>query len=120
VAVLTLLGFFGFQWAVTAHACARVFDPSGGLIPAPVSQSSASDCAMMAQVDAKLCLEHCTQGKEASNSVASADAPVPASVAFLTVRPAVAVEMASSGSPFRLHARNNSPPPLLLSQRLRI
>ena len=72
------------------------------------------------QLPVKLCLEHCTTGKEASNSVASTDVPVPASVAFLTVQPAAAVEIVNSWSPSQLHARNNTPPPLALSQRLRI
>ena len=124
VAVLTLLGFFGFQWAVAAHACANVFDPSGGLMPAAVSQSSSSDCTKMNlkqnQLPVKVCLEHCTKGKDASSSVASTDAPAPASVAFLTVQPAVAVEIANSWSSPQLQARNNTPPPLVLSQRLRI
>ena len=120
VAVLTLLGFFGLQWALAAHACAKVLDPMGGPVPVTVSQAASSHCAMMDQIEVKLCLEHCTQGNEASNSVASTDAPAPASVAFLTVQSVATVEIANSWSPPQLQSRINSPPPLVLSQRLRI
>lgn len=120
VAALTLLGFFGLQWALAAHACAKVLDPMGAPMPITASQSASSHCATVDQVDVKLCLEHCTKGKEASSSVAGTDAPAPASVAFLTVQSVAAVEIANSWSPPQLQSRNNSPPPLVLSQRLRI
>jgi hypothetical protein len=41
-------------------------------------------------------------------------------VAFLTVRPSVAVDIANSWSSPQLQSRNNSPPVLSLSSRLRI
>ena len=120
MAVMTLLGFFGVQGALAAHACARTFDQSRGLMPATISQTASDHCAIMAKVQAGLCLEHCTKGKEASSSAASTDVPAPVSIAFLVVQPVASAEIANSWSPPQLQSRNNSPPPLLLSQRLRI
>jgi len=124
VAAVTLLGFFGLQAALAAHACARTFDLSGELPQATLAHSASSHCATTEpnsdQRQAGLCLEHCTKGKEVSSSAASADAPVPASVASFTVQPSMAVAIANSWTPPQLQSRNNSPPPLVLSQRLRI
>jgi hypothetical protein len=124
VAAVTLLGFFGLQSALAAHACARAFDLSGGLPQAAMSPTGSSHCATTEpdsdQQQAGLCLEHCTKGKQANSSVASTDAPAPASVAFFTVQHSIAVAIANSWSPPQLQSRNNSPPPLVLSQRLRI
>jgi len=124
VAVMTLLGFFGMQWALAAHACARTFDLSSGLTPAAVSQSASSHCATTGpnsdQRQAGLCLEHCNKGDEASGSFAGTDAPAPPTIAFLTVQAFASAEIANSWSPRQLQSRNNSPPPLILSQRLRI
>jgi len=121
---MTLLGFFGLQWALAAHACARTFDLSGGLAPAAVSQSASSHCATVVpnsdQRLAGLCLEHCTKGDEANSSFAGTDAPALATMAFLTVQPFASAEIANSWSPPQLQSHNNSPPPLVLSQRLRI
>jgi hypothetical protein len=41
-------------------------------------------------------------------------------VAALAVEPAAFAQIANSWSPPQLQSRNNSPPPLILSQRLRI
>ena len=121
---MTLLGFFGMQWALAAHACAMISDPSGGLNAAAASQSTPTHCATMAPKSvpqgAGLCLEHCTKGKEATGSIASTDAPAPMFVAFLTAQPFALPEIENSGSSAQLQFRNNSPPPLVLSQRLRI
>ena len=93
---------------------------------AAVATAPSSHCAAMAPKSAPqgstLCLAHCTKGKEASNTNAGtvADASAPMSVAFLTVRPAVAVDIANSWSSPQLQSRNNSPPVLSLSSRLRI
>jgi hypothetical protein len=120
---MTLLGILGLQGALAAHACAMTFLPSGEW-PAAALPSPSSHCAAMAPKStpqgSALCLEHCTKGKEASNSVAATDAPAPASFAFLTVQPAASAAIANSWSPPQLQSRNNSPPPLVLSQRLRI
>jgi hypothetical protein len=69
-----------------------------------------------------LCLEHCTKGKEASNASAGtvADATAPMAVAFLTVRASVSAGIANSWSSPQLQSRNNSPPALSVSSRLRI
>ena len=121
---MTLLGFFGLQWALAAHACAMMLDPSGALPAAAASPSTPSHCATMAPKsvpqDAGLCLDHCTKGKEATGSIASTDAPAPMSVAFLTVHPSSSPEIGNSWSSPQLQFRNNSPPPFALSQRLRI
>jgi len=125
VASVTLLGILGLQGALAAHACAMTFLPSDHS-RAAVATATSSHCAAMAPKSAPqgstLCLEHCTKGKEASNASAGtvADAPTPMSVAFLTVRPVVAVDIANSWSSPQLQSRNNSPPVLSLSSRLRI
>jgi hypothetical protein len=124
VAAMTLLGMFGMQWALAAHACALTLDPTGRRAPDAASEPVSSHCATMAgkvsPQDPGLCLEHCTKGKEATGSVATTDAPAPMSVAALAVETAAFAQIANSWSPPQLQNRNNSPPPLLLSSRLRI
>ena len=121
---MTLLGILGMQWALAAHACALALDPSGRLMPDAVTQSASSHCATMAGKASPqqpgLCLEHCTKGKEVTGSPATTDAPTPMSVAALAIEPAAFAQIANSWSPPQLQSRNNSPPPLLLSSRLRI
>jgi hypothetical protein len=101
------------------------FLPSGHSHAAAFPESS-SHCAAMAPKSAAqgstLCLEHCTKGKEASNASAGTvtDAPASMAVAFLTVRPFATVDIANSWSSPQLQSRNNSPPVLSLSSRLRI
>jgi hypothetical protein len=125
VAGFTLLGILGLQGALAAHACAMTILPSDHSHAADLSATS-SHCAAMAPKStpqgSTLCLEHCTKGKEASNASAGTvtDAPAPMAVAFLTLRPAVPADIANSGSSPRLQSRNNSPPVLSLSSRLRI
>ena len=121
---MTLLGILGMQWALAAHACASALDPSGRLMPHAISQSAPNHCATMAGKASPqqpgLCLEHCTKGKEVTGSLVAPDAPVPMSVAGLAIEPAALTEIANSWTPPQLQSRNNSPPPLLLSSRLRI
>ena len=125
VAAFTLFGILGLQGALAAHACAMTFLP-GEHSHAVASPATSSHCAALAPKStpqgSALCLEHCTKGKEASNTSASAgtDAPAPMSVAFLTVRPSPAQDVANSWAPAQLQSRNNSPPVLALSSRLRI
>jgi len=125
IAAFTLLGILGLQGALAAHACAMTLLPSDHS-HAVAFPATSSHCAAMAPKStpqgSTLCLEHCTKGKEASNASAGtvADAPAQMSVAFLTVRPAVAVDIANSWSSPQLQSRNNSPPVLSLSSRLRI
>jgi hypothetical protein len=125
VAAIGLLGILGLQGALAAHACAMTFLPSADSYAAAVPATS-SHCVAMAPKStpqgSALCLEHCTKGKEASNASAGtvADAPAPMAVAFLTVRPSVTVDIANSWSSPQLQSRNNSPPVLSLSSRLRI
>lgn len=124
VAAMTLLGIFGMQWALAAHACALALDPSGRLTPDPVAQPASSHCSTMAgkanPQQPGPCLEHCTKGKEVTGSLVTTDAPAPMPVAALAVEPAAFAQIANSWSPPQLQSRNNSPPPLLLSSRLRI
>jgi hypothetical protein len=124
VAAMTLLGILGMQWALAAHACALALDPAGRLMPDAAAQPVSSHCATMAaKVSPQhpgLCLEHCTRGKEVTGSVATTDAPATVPVAALAVEPAAFVQIVNSWSSPQLQHRNNSPPPLLLSSRLRI
>jgi hypothetical protein len=121
VAVLALFGLLFLQGAVAAHACSAVFHPSRGAVNA---NASTHDCAGTAgtvnKAAAQLCLQHCNQGDEASNSASPVDVPGPASTAFLVVEPASIDAPFVSRASTRLAAHNTSPPPLSLSHRLRI
>jgi hypothetical protein len=123
VAVMTLLGILGLQGALAAHACAMTFVPAGKSHVAALTSPS-SHCAAMAPKStpqgSALCLEHCTKGKDASYTSVNLEAPAPMSVAFLTAVPFESPEIANSWSPPQLESRNNSPPILALSSRLRI
>jgi hypothetical protein len=124
VAVVTLLGILGLQGALAAHACATMFLPPDGSHAAAGLPPSTSHCAALASKSVPqggaLCLEHCTKGKEASNASASTDAPTPPAAAFLTVPASAPPAIANSWSAPQLQSRNNSPPILALSSRLRI
>ena len=120
-AVVTLLGFITLQWLVVAHACAMQFHPLGALSPAETTASAAHHCAATDKAPINLCFEHCSQGKDASNTVQAGDVPAPVPVAFLTVPHLVLSPPGRSGSVAAAPAlRSHSPPPLILSQRLRI
>ena len=120
-AIVTLLGFITLQWLVVAHACAMQFHPLGALSPVQTTAPAAHHCAATDKAPINLCLEHCSQGKHASNTVHAGDVPAPAAVAFLTV-PTLLVLPAGRGRSFAAAPalRSHSPPPLTLSQRLRI
>jgi hypothetical protein len=124
VGVVTLLGILGLQGALAAHACAMTLLPSDDPYSAAAIPSTSSHCAALASKSVPqggvLCLEHCTKGKEASNAVANTDAPTPVVVAFLTVPAFAPPAIANSWSSPQLQSRNNSPPILVLSSRLRI
>jgi hypothetical protein len=117
-AIVTLLGFFAFQWLVAAHACAMPFHPQD--TPAPVSAAT-HHCGAPDSAPATLCIEHCTQGKDATNALPAGDVPTPAAIAFLTV-PSLPASPTGTGraSSTAPASRSHSPPPLTLSQRLRI
>jgi hypothetical protein len=120
-AVVTLLGFITLQWLVMAHACAMQFHPLGALSPIETTAPAAHHCAATDKAPINLCLEHCSQGKDVSNTVQSGDAPAPVAIAFLTVPTLVLSPAGRSGSSAAAPAlRSHSPPPLILSQRLRI
>lgn len=120
-AFVTLLGFFAFQWLVAAHACAMPFHPPAASTPFEAAAAAAHHCGAPDSAPAQLCIEHCSQGKDASNSMPAGDVPAPAAIAFLTVPPLLATAgglgRSSSAAPA---SRSHSPPPLTLSQRLRI
>jgi hypothetical protein len=124
VAVVTLLGILGLQGALAAHACATMFVPSGASHADAVAPPASSHCAALPSKSVPqggaLCLEHCTKGKEASNASISTDAPTLPVAAFLTVPAFARPAIANSWSPPQLQSRNNSPPILVLSSRLRI
>lgn len=120
-AVITLLGFITLQWLVVAHACAMQFHPLGALPPTGATAPAMHHCAATDQAPINLCLEHCSQGKDVSNTVQAGDIPAPAAIAFLTVPAMPALPAGRNGSFAAVPAlRSHSPPPLTLSQRLRI
>ena len=120
VAIVTLFGLLLVQGSVAAYACTTMFNPLGGLVPA-ASAGPATDCAsMMAMAEAGLCLQHCTQGDDANSTVPAVDVPGPALRGFLCVALAPAAGTVTHRVAARPVARSTSPPPLLLSQRLRI
>lgn len=120
VAVLSVFGLLLAQGSVAAFACTAIFNPLGGLVPA-ASTGSATDCAsMMALAEAGLCLQHCTQGHDANSTVPAMDVPGPVTSGYILVelsQPSNAISLRVAARPI---ARSTSPPPLLLSQRLRI
>jgi hypothetical protein len=121
VAAFTLFWLLLFQGAVAAHACKVILDPLGGMVQAASASASSDDCAgMIDNAKAALCPKHCSQGNEASNTASSADFPSLPLAAFVVVDPAPAKTPAVSRVLSRLAAHGTSPPPLLLSQRLRI
>ena len=121
VAAFTLFGLLLFQGAVAAHACKVILDPSGGMVQAASAGASSGDCAgMIDKAEAALCPKHCSQGNEASNTAPTADFPSLALTAFLIVEPASVEPPDVSRALSHPAAHGASPPPLLLSQRLRI
>ena len=121
VSIITLFGLLFLQGALAAHTCSVMLDPRGGLVSSAGTDASPDDCArMMDQAAATLCLKHCSQGSDASNTMASVDVPAPVLLAFLLVESAPEKAFVISWAPSPPAAHNNSPPPLLLSQRLRI
>ena len=122
IATLTVCWLLFAQGAMAAHTCSLMLDPSGGLVPVASTNPPPEECAgMMDQAAAALCLKHCSQGNDATNTAFAVDVPAPALIGFLVVEsaPAEASAVRSWAAP-RPAAHNNSPPPLLLSQRLRI
>lgn len=123
VAAFTLLGILGLQGALAAHACAMTLLPPDHS-HAAISNAMSGHCAALAPKStprgSTLCLEHCTKGKDASGSTVSTDAPAPLSVAVLHVPDAITADAASGAALQQRQFRNNSPPPLALSPRLRI
>jgi hypothetical protein len=124
IAVLTLLGILVVQGPVAAHACSGLFAPATGTMPALAMGAAMPDCAGMHDVDdsadAALCVQHCGQGHDANTTLGTADVPAPALHLYLTIEPAPMQVTASTLAATRPAARSTSPPPLLLSQRLRI
>jgi hypothetical protein len=121
VSIVTLFGLLFLQGALAAHACSVTLDSRGGLVSSAGADTAPDDCArMMDQAAAALCLKHCSQGSDASNTLTSVDVPAPALTAFLLVESAPEKAFVTSWAPSPPAAHNNSPPPLLLSQRLRI
>jgi hypothetical protein len=121
VAVFTLLGLVLVQGTVAAHACTSIFELATGAMPAAAMSAAMPDCAgMHDNADAALCVQHCGQGHDANSTLGTADVPAPALHLFLTVDLAPVPVTASTLAATRPAARSTSPPPLLLSQRLRI
>ena len=121
IAVLTIFWLLFSQGAMAAHACKQQFEWPGGLIPAAGASMSSDHCAgMMEKAAAELCLKHCVQGTDSNNTASTADVPLLAPTTFLVVEPSATQVPARSAASLALAAHDASPPPLLLSQRLRI
>jgi hypothetical protein len=121
VAIVTVFGLLAVQGMVAAHACTASFDATLNLAPAVTMGEGMVDCPGMPDTsETGLCLQHCAQGHEASNTVGAADFPAAALGRYVIVAPASMDFTASSRAAARPAARSTSPPPLLLSQRLRI
>ena len=121
IAILTVGWLLFAQGVMAAHACSVMLDPSGGLVPVATTNPPPADCdGMMDQAAAALCLKHCSQGNDATNTALSVDVPAPALIAFLVVESALTEASVIYWAAPRPAAHSNSPPPLLLSQRLRI
>jgi hypothetical protein len=121
VAIVTLLGLLAVQGTVAAHPCALKFEAAPGSMPASTMREGMVDCAGMHDpTDAALCVRHCGQGHDANTTLGTVDVPAPALHRCLTVEPAPIQMTASTLAATRPAARSTSPPPLLLSQRLRI
>jgi len=121
ISILTLLGLLLVQGTVAAHACMNLFAQARGTMPMIAMGGAMPDCAgMHDDADVALCAQHCGQGHDANTTYGTSDVPVPALLRFLSVEPAPMPVTASMLAATRPGARNNSPPPLLLSQRLRI
>lgn len=109
------------QGTVAAHACADLFAPAPGRMPMMAVGGAMPDCAgMHDDADAALCAQHCGQGQDANTTFGTSDIPAPALHLFLTVEAAPTPVTATTLAATRPSARSTSPPPLLLSQRLRI
>jgi hypothetical protein len=119
VAILTLLGLLVVQGAVAAYPCAVVFE-SAPLAMSDVNRAMVDCAGMPDTAETALCLQHCTQGDDANSTVGAADVPAPAMCRYVVVAPAALTDTASTLAAARPPARSTSPPPLLLSQRLRI
>ncbi len=121
VAIITLFGLLVVHGAVAAHACALMQSPAGALVTAVSPRAVDGDCtADMDQADAAVCLHHCSQGHDANSTGNAADVPGPVLMACLTVAAAPPRLTSSRRAATPINARTTSPPPLLLSQRLRI
>jgi hypothetical protein len=121
VAVLTLLGLVLVQGTVAAHACTALFDMATSRVAAAAMSDAMPGCGgMHDDADAALCVQHCGQGHDANSTLGTADVPTPALHICLTLEPAPIAVTASTLAATRPAARSTSPPPLLLSQRLRI
>ena len=121
VAVLTLMALVTVQGTVAAYACTAIIDRATSAMPAVGMVEAMPDCAgMHDNVDAALCAQHCGQGHDANSTLGTADVPAPALTRCLTVEPTPMQVTASTLAGTCPPTRSTSPPPLLLSQRLRI
>ena len=117
VATVTLLGLLVVQGMVAAHACTAIFEAAAE----PVPVAAMADCTGMHEgADAALCIQHCGRGHDANSTLSTADFPALVLTAYLTVEHAGIPVTAATLAATRPAARSTSPPPLLLSQRLRI
>lgn len=121
VAWWMLLGVFLAQVAVAAYAC-----PQMGMAPIEFATDAAmaEDCSgsgsKLPAGPSALCLEHCTSGQQLLDSQPTLD-PLHFAPLTLTWVAAIAGELPAGAAPAASHlARSTSPPPLVLSQRLRI
>jgi hypothetical protein len=123
VTIVTLFALMLFQGSVAVHACALADVAPGTAHHATTAGDNIAmgHCTGMADKSAAaLCLKHCNQGEDLNGSAAVADVPAVTDGAFLVVAPVATHVGSASVATHSLAISGAAPPPLLLSQRLRI
>ena len=120
VAAVTLVGLIVLQGTVAAYACSVSMLPTSAG-SAHQGHAASGDCAGMQQQSTDgLCLKHCSQGTDANTTLSAVDVPGMVLTSFVVIEPAARATLEALRTASRPDAHGNSPPPLLLSRRLRI
>jgi hypothetical protein len=122
-AIVSLLALMLFQGSVAAHACMLSHAARGAAahMPPAAAPSAHGHCEGMADKSAAaLCLKHCSLGDDLTGPATIADVPVVVAGTFLVVAPVRIAAGYAGVAALSLAVSGAAPPPLLLSQRLRI